>query len=1118
MEPSPRYEILNTIASGDFATVFRARDRELGREVAIKQIHPQFLADPRQLERYWREAQLLATLQHPNILTIYDIVRSRGWLILELMRGNLQQSVQTGPLDLDLLRLVLACCLNGLGFLHANGVIHGDVKPSNMLIDPQGRVKLGDFGLARRASNEQGSLLKGTTKYMAPELVSGQFGPVGPASDLYSLGFSAYELMCGPQFEALFPGLSTFGRDRQIAWLMWHAAPDRHLPEIARVLEGVPPDLARVIQRMATKDQSRRYASAQDALRDLRSGQYAAARSEEKKPDPEALQAAKQKKVRRVAAIAAAAVSLVLCLVMLVPPRKPASPDAQEVQPVQGIVRSIYADERLVALEMTGDGRREEVAFKPTDKFYINDKEAGFLDLQVSDQLTVEVYRDERGRQLRIVHATRPETQQGRIKALLPDSGKFTLAYETQKGTAEQVIRVPTTVKVLFNGQEKLNDQPVRLSELRPGDRVMVSHLGEEGGRVATDLSVEREVTLVGILREIDLKRAELKVEPAEPPGAKLLSLPLAEKCEVTLNDRRVMGQRALTLADLQPGDKATITHDRQVVRVDAYRIVGQGGVIRAVQPKMLDVTLQGQNKPTGFLVDDKTKITLGGEPAQAAELRAGDAVDVTHDSPDGVNPRALTVAARRPPDPKRWAALIGIQDYDDPALARLPFPAADATLLRDTLVKRYSVPANQALLLTDASLVRIRQELGGLLDRLQPEDSLVVYFAGHALRDADGAVYLAPKESNRGQIATTGMSLQGLVDRLESCRAQQKLLLLDACQAAPGLSNEQQPSTAEMFESLKAPPGQAALRTVTGIASCSKGQRGYALPARQHGLFAYALAEGFSGKADANRDNRLEVGELLAFVNESMASLEATIHAKQTAQLFLPDNRPPRLSAEAKQAIRNLAALLGQNEIDLNAARSQFDAAQAQAGKEIEPKLLFGLLLIKGRQRADALKHFEMLKAEQPGLLLPSMALAWLRFDRRLYPSGVDALLETAAKLPKPARPGEAYAPQFEAFFPWIGQLREAAVLVDEKQGTPALTLDKLDAAIAAHGDAAVKLYEQGRTQVREALKRIDERIAAAGDEAAKARLRIDRREISTYSQFPFAAAAQGILAGLDR
>src|SRR6185295_15700783 len=130
-------------------------------------------------------------------------------------------------------------------------------------------VKIGDFGLARRVSNEEGSLIKGTTKYMAPEVVSDEFGEVGPASDLYSLGFAAYELMCGENFESLFPGLSAFGRDRQMAWMMWHAAPDRRLPEIQRVLADVPPDLARTIQKLTAKPQAQRYKSADEALSDL---------------------------------------------------------------------------------------------------------------------------------------------------------------------------------------------------------------------------------------------------------------------------------------------------------------------------------------------------------------------------------------------------------------------------------------------------------------------------------------------------------------------------------------------------------------------------------------------------------------------------------------------------------------------------------------------------------------------------------------------------------------------------------------------------------------------------------------------------------------------------------
>ena len=100
MRSDSRYELLERVGAGSFATVYRARDTELGREVAIKQIHEQYLANPDQMERYWLEAQLLAQLQHPNIITFFDIDRERGWLIMELMQGCIADRISTGALDL----------------------------------------------------------------------------------------------------------------------------------------------------------------------------------------------------------------------------------------------------------------------------------------------------------------------------------------------------------------------------------------------------------------------------------------------------------------------------------------------------------------------------------------------------------------------------------------------------------------------------------------------------------------------------------------------------------------------------------------------------------------------------------------------------------------------------------------------------------------------------------------------------------------------------------------------------------------------------------------------------------------------------------------------------------
>ena len=213
---------------------------------------------------------------------------------------------------------MLINCLNGLAFLHSNSVIHGDIKPSNILVGTQGRVKLGDFGLARRASNEEGSLLKGTTKYMAPELLSAQFGAVGPASDLYSLGFTAYELMVGKQFDSLLPTLATFGRDKQLAWMMWHSTADVKLPDIQRVLEGVPDDLAQVIQRLIAKDQSQRYRSAQEALRDLQTGRpLTGGLPDATVPEAEAEAAIARQKKKRIRNLAIACGSLLLIVFAL---------------------------------------------------------------------------------------------------------------------------------------------------------------------------------------------------------------------------------------------------------------------------------------------------------------------------------------------------------------------------------------------------------------------------------------------------------------------------------------------------------------------------------------------------------------------------------------------------------------------------------------------------------------------------------------------------------------------------------------------------------------------------------------------------------------------------------
>jgi uncharacterized caspase-like protein len=682
-----------------------------------------------------------------------------------------------------------------------------------------------------------------------------------------------------------------------------------------------------------------------------------------------------------------------------------------------------------------------------------------------------------------------------------------------EPGGQSLVVRVPGTVKIQFNGKDTLAGKPVALADLKPGDRVTVQHVAEENDRIATELAAQREVAMQGVVREVDAAGSRLTIGQGEDANATLTTLPVAPECEVRINDRRDLDQKAVGFADLKPGDRVTVTHDTRILRVDAYRIVGQAGTVQSVSDKTIDVVLEGQGRATSYLVEPNCKITISGETASLGDLRSGDLVDITHDTPGATTPRALTISARRPILANRWAVFIGIGDYDDRSLGKLPFAVADAALLQETLTKRSAVPPKQALLLADVSLVRMREGLATFIAGVAPNDSLLVYFVGHALRDSEGRVFLAPKEFNQAQMAATGLPLQWLVDQMEASKAKDKLLVLDASHAGP-IDEKKEPSSAEMFGSLQAPPGQAALRTVTGLASCSEHERGRDLDDKKHGLFAWSLAQGFSGSADKNRDNRIEPTELSAFLAETMP---AAGQPTQTAKLVLPDARPARLTEEARRAIRALASKIRQSDVrpaELNAALL---TAQRAAGKEIEPQLLHGLYLLKGRQRTAAQKVLDQIRAEKPDNLLALQASAWLRLDRRTFAPAVADLTELANKLPKP-RPDAPLTEETLGQIGWIGQLRAYAELLDERRTVSAETFDKLDAAVGARGDEARKRFELGREKTKAILQAFDAQLAPSGDEAAQAKVRFDRRQLTGYVPFPVDAATQKIVEGLDK
>ena len=198
------YRILSAVAQGGMAAVYKARQEHLERDVAVKVLPRQYALEHQFVERFKREAKILAKLQHPHILPVYDygIEGEYFYLIMPFIDGgNLEQLMEQGRLPLSTIGRIFRQVGDALDYAHAQGVIHRDIKPSNILLDQRGNCLLSDFGLAKVDEEKRGSkltssgLILGTADYMSPEQGLGQV--VDHRTDMYSLGVILYELTTG---------------------------------------------------------------------------------------------------------------------------------------------------------------------------------------------------------------------------------------------------------------------------------------------------------------------------------------------------------------------------------------------------------------------------------------------------------------------------------------------------------------------------------------------------------------------------------------------------------------------------------------------------------------------------------------------------------------------------------------------------------------------------------------------------------------------------------------------------------------------------------------------------------------------------------------------------------
>ena len=249
------FQLAELIGSGGFGVVYRAVQPSVQRDVAVKIILPRFANHPTFIRRFEAEAHLIARLEHPHIVPLYDYWRepNAAYLIMRLLRGgSLDNLLQEGSLSLDVFRRIVLQVGQALAVAHANNIVHRDIKPANVLLDEAQNAYLGDFGIAKNLElvgdanlTENGALI-GSPAYISPEQIQNE--PIRPSSDIYCFGLLLFEMLTGRKaFEGPTP----------IAYLQQHLK--EPVPSLLGIAPDLPPDLEGIVQKASAKEPENRF-------------------------------------------------------------------------------------------------------------------------------------------------------------------------------------------------------------------------------------------------------------------------------------------------------------------------------------------------------------------------------------------------------------------------------------------------------------------------------------------------------------------------------------------------------------------------------------------------------------------------------------------------------------------------------------------------------------------------------------------------------------------------------------------------------------------------------------------------------------------------------------------
>ena len=260
-----KYVVMEILGRGGMGVVYRALDNQLGREVAIKTLTKGVADDPEMLARFYEEGKKTARLKHPHIVIVYDLGEENGipYIVMERVEGDSLEKLirDNSPLaTLDRLRIVGEMC-SALGYAHTNNVIHRDVKPANIFVQPDGNSKLLDFGIARLEKRSQELSLTrtghivGTVPYIAPERLKGTF--IDGRSDIFSIGVVLYQLLTGQ--------LPFTGED----YVLMQKIMNEPYPPLATLCDYIPPGVEAIVDRSLAKSPDNRYQTAEEMAADI---------------------------------------------------------------------------------------------------------------------------------------------------------------------------------------------------------------------------------------------------------------------------------------------------------------------------------------------------------------------------------------------------------------------------------------------------------------------------------------------------------------------------------------------------------------------------------------------------------------------------------------------------------------------------------------------------------------------------------------------------------------------------------------------------------------------------------------------------------------------------------